>query len=546
MIDLLSDLKVASWADLDQELVRVVLQALAVCTAWKDALCSIPIRFLSLCGGDEGGKLSNWVIQRQPTVLSLQLWECAVRAVTAVAALQGKLELDFAALPCLKSATFCMSCQLERPASISAASALTYLALRTDYTGNDDSALELLRSLPPSVSCLSMDKDWLHGAAGLLGGVTHLEGLDLHAGGAAPWPAADAPVWAGLRAFGGGWSPVNGVRGDKLKALRRASKLEVLQIPLTRPTTEDLDLLTALPALRKLVIYAGHASDPVGSAALSICRQALPLVEVVLDFELHIQLDDLPALTDLSLWEGRFALQASRPAPQLQRLLSRAEHMAVDVAALPCLRSAEISTSCRHERPASIAAATALTYLALQNLRFLEWDPSTLELLRSLPPSVSCLTMREKWPQEAADVLGGLTSLVGLVLDGRGPLPAEGAPLWAGLRALDCSPLAVEDEEGDVPKQPEEVDFRVQALRRASKLEVLQVDLDEPTIHDADLLTSLPALRRLVIPAGLSAAGMSDPAATAMLNVCCRAMPQVEFLLPVYRVRDEEFFKLMW
>ncbi|GAB4813924.1 hypothetical protein N2152v2_000970 [Parachlorella kessleri] len=602
-------------------------EALTVCKAWKEALSSLPIPSLLLRGVEEGGALSNWVIQRQPTVVSLELSKCAVRAVAALAAIQGKgltslkwslpdslhradalprslaalfpnlhnldvtgsvastwlcklgslqslktlsltipkltnaatagaavrfpslpslrdlhlepwsgtpelhiqlddlpalthlglwegtvalqasqpapqlqrltmaaeqLAVDFAALPGLKRATFCTSCQIQRPATITAATALTYLNVFGSPC--DPSALELLRRLPGSVRSLTLEGMWPQAVAGVVGGMTSLVGLELLPDDGAPLPADGAPVWAGLRALWCVYDPLVDEGGDVPKALRQASKLEVLQISLPRPTIQDVDVLASLPALRKLM------------------------------------LDGLPALTELELLDGSVAVLASEPAPQLQRLANDAGQLAVDFAALPGLKSAKLFTACHLERPASIAAATALTYLELTSEY--EWDPSSLELLQSLPPSVRCLSMDKDWPQEAANLVGRMTSLVGLELlqEYASPLPADDAPVWAGLRALQSTQFGEASEGGDVPK----------GLRRASKLEVLEVFLPHPTLRDVDIITSLPALRKLFIR-GRPA---SHPVGSQLLNVLGRAVPQVEVVLNAADSRDEEFFKL--
>ncbi|GAB4813925.1 hypothetical protein N2152v2_000971 [Parachlorella kessleri] len=567
------------------------------------------------------------------------------------------LAVDFAALPGLVSATLAAFCQLQRPASIAAATSLTYLSLRTHGYPCDPSALEMLRSLPP-VSCLTMDKGWPQQAVDLVGNMTSLVGLELRYGGGAPWPADDAPVWAGLRAFKGSWLPRDNERGDVPKALRRASKLEVLQLALDDFTIQDMDFLTSLPALRKLaggcrkqsgcdclgpprlgvlenrhgagtslaaaaqpaVLHELSASEEKRSAYKIInpgltsldwkppgrlhVADALPrafaarfpslrqldlrrlvvastwlcglsslgaLRTLSLGFEgltdaatasatvrfpslpslahlivsvwpgpswLQLQLDDLPALTELKLpgpaggaVRGRVAVQASQPVPKLQRLSSYAAQLAVDFAALPCLKSATFSASCQFEHPASIAAATALTYLSLDGHILDGWRPSALELLRSLPTSVRCISMDGEWPREAADLLGDMTSLVGLEMYQEEPWPADDAPVWAGLRAFGCCLLDIDVRRGDLLK----------GLRQSSKLEVLQVHWDEPTIQFMDVITSLPALRRLSMQYWER---KEDSVTNAWLNVSRRTMPQVEILLNDF-LRCEEFFKLM-
>ena len=71
--------------------------------------------------------------------------------------------------------------------------------------------------------------------------------------------------------------------GVHVQVLRQASQLEVLQVLFERPTLRDLDLLSSLPALRKLVIlHEWRAGDPVINATLRLARLALPQVEVSL------------------------------------------------------------------------------------------------------------------------------------------------------------------------------------------------------------------------------------------------------------------------
>ncbi len=59
-----------------------------------------------------------------------------------------------------------------------------------------------------------------------------------------------------------------------MQALRRASKLEMLDMWVRQPTAQDVDLLTTLPALRKLIVETRQASDPVAVATLTVCRRA--------------------------------------------------------------------------------------------------------------------------------------------------------------------------------------------------------------------------------------------------------------------------------
>ncbi|GAB4817245.1 hypothetical protein N2152v2_004291 [Parachlorella kessleri] len=295
----------------------------------------------------------------------------------------------------------------------------------------------------------------------------------------------------------------------ELSSLRRLESLVLGFLELTNAATAGAAVrFPSLPSLAHLRVHAWSGPP-----------------------ELHVQLDDLPALIELELYDGgRAALQASRPALQLQKLTCTAECLAVDFAALPCLKYGTFSLLCQLEDPATIAVATALTYLELDGRA--EWGPSPLEVLRSLPPSVRCVSMDEQWPQEAADLLGDMTSLVGLQLHHLdvAPLPADDAPVWAGLRAFGSSSLTRNDEGGEVPK----------ALRQSSKLEVLQVSLMHPTIQDIDVITSLPALRKLFVQ-GCRA---RDPDGRSLLNMARRAAPQVEVVLDADDSYGEEFFKL--
>ncbi|GAB4813922.1 hypothetical protein N2152v2_000968 [Parachlorella kessleri] len=136
--------------------------------------------------------------------------------------------------------------------------------------------------LPPSVRCVSVDEQWPQEAADVLGNMTSLVGLELGTGFGPPLLADDAPVWAGLRAFKGSSLAVAEEGGELPKALRRASKLEVLDMWVRQPSAQDVDLLTTLPALRKLFLYTGEASGPASEAILNDCRRAMPQVEVLL------------------------------------------------------------------------------------------------------------------------------------------------------------------------------------------------------------------------------------------------------------------------
>ena len=175
------------------------------------------------------------------------------------------------------------------------------------------------------------------------------------------------------------------------------------------------------------------------------CLTSLELKVGSDDTLVHLQLSELPTLAELDLdgAEGKAALLVSKPAPQLQRLSCWLGGLSVDFATLPGLRAACFASYTELDRAASIAAATALTCLELR-----EWDPdwehsSALELLQSLPPSVSCLGLQGHWAPEAAALVGQLTGLSALALrvgydDDPEPL-AAGAPVWAGLRGFSWS-----------------------------------------------------------------------------------------------------------
>ena len=68
-----------------------------MCSTWKKALSGLPIAYIELLGGETEKELCNWLIQHQPTVVSLCLYSSEVaRDMAAVAALQRKVT---AALP---------------------------------------------------------------------------------------------------------------------------------------------------------------------------------------------------------------------------------------------------------------------------------------------------------------------------------------------------------------------------------------------------------------------------------------------------------------
>ena len=67
----------------------------------------------------------------------------------------------------------------------------------------------------------------------------------------------------------------------------------------------------------------------------------------------------------------------------------------------------------------------------------------------------------------------------------------------------------------------------VQVLRQACQLEALQARLLQPTIHNLDLLASLPALRRLILTHGWR---VSESLREASLSLARRALPHVYVL----------------
>ncbi|GAB4816501.1 hypothetical protein N2152v2_003547 [Parachlorella kessleri] len=144
----------------------------------------------------------------------------------------GLLSADFGALPGLKSMVLGGRMELDQPGSIAGATALTFLELQSRGRENapDPVAQELLSSLPPSVSCLELTGTWTPQAAAL--------GLAL------------------------------------------ASKLEALQAIKHSVSVDELDLITSLPALEKLIILA-LASNDNGAAGRRIVQRALPHVLIL-------------------------------------------------------------------------------------------------------------------------------------------------------------------------------------------------------------------------------------------------------------------------
>ena len=242
-------------------------------------------------------------------------------------------------------------------------------------------------------------------------------------------------------------------------------KLELQFLQVAASWLSELGSLQSLEALR---LVFDSLTDDATTAAAAVRFPLLPslshlVVEVWAGLpELLLQLDDLPALTELELCgaDSRVAVGASQPAPQLQRLDCPLEEVSADLAALQGLTYAFFSATGRLEDAASIACATSLAYLELWG--FGSWSQSALEVLQNLPPSVSCLAIGRTWPQAVVDLVGNMTSIVALQLtyDERpahaaphaAPLPAEGAPLWAHLRALRCDRLCHQDGERDLPE----------------------------------------------------------------------------------------------
>ena len=93
---------------------------------------------------------------------------------------------------------------------------------------------------------------------------------------------------------------------------------------------------------------------------------------------------------------------------------------------------------------------------------------------------------------------------------------------------------------GRLGTPPNLLPFILQVLHQASKLEVLQVFFKQPTIQDMDLLTSFPALRKLIIHHEWQA---SDSLIDATLSLCRRSMPHVEVFDDSYVSCEEDFFR---
>ncbi|GAB4813911.1 hypothetical protein N2152v2_000957 [Parachlorella kessleri] len=394
----------------------------------------------------------------------------------------AELSVDLEMLPGLTAACFAPYTHLDGPASIEAATALARLEL-WDIERHASSALELLCSLPPTLTSLALQGDWPAEAAEVMGQMTGLAALAL----GNSWekelkaPPAEAPDWAGLRAFG--WS-VNGMYGDELnlpQGLRQASRLEALQCHMWRYTMEDTELLCSLPALRKLILTT--------------------------------------AFLRLDGDEGRAALVASEPAPQLRHLVGLAGRLSADFSALPGLGYAALNARQQLDQPASLAAATALTCLELYDsvtYRDYDWD---LKLLQSLPPAVSCLRLHGDWPPETILLLEEMKGLRALALDYWDPkntlLPPVGALLWNRLRAFSWSCCKMYAERYNLP----------QGLRRSSQLEALQACLVKPNTQDMELITSLPGLRKVVIAHDNE--DLDDPHCADARSIVQRALPHV-------------------
>ena len=148
-----------------------------------------------------------------PGLTELELWGGASRVslqasrpapqLRRLTCAAGQAAVSFAALPGLSSASLSASLQLEDAASLAYAPALTRLDLwgQCEWT---QSALEVLRCLPPSVRCLELLGSWPQAAMDLVGGMSGIVGLQLDyrsMADAAPLPAAGAPLWAHLRAL---------------------------------------------------------------------------------------------------------------------------------------------------------------------------------------------------------------------------------------------------------------------------------------------------------------------------------------------------------
>ncbi|GAB4816499.1 hypothetical protein N2152v2_003545 [Parachlorella kessleri] len=202
----------------------------------------------------------------------------------------GRLSADFVTLPGLESVVLGGRMELEQPGSIAAATALTWLGLRYNCHGNDPDpvALELLGSLPPSVSCLELKGSWTAQAAALVGGMRGLAGLALSCWGQGEpiVPPLDARLWAGIQAFSWVTDESNGGGGEPSlpQALARASQLGALQvIKNSAVSVYELDLITSLPALEDLILATRANNDTCGAANRRIAQRAMPYVHVVGD-----------------------------------------------------------------------------------------------------------------------------------------------------------------------------------------------------------------------------------------------------------------------
>ena len=223
---------------------------------------------------------------------------------------------------------------------------------------------------------------------------------------------------------------------DWLLGLGDLQSLEVLELHI-KPSLPPAPAPVQLPPLLRLT---------------SLELNLLPGTEV------QLQLARLPKLAKLRLEgeDGRASLVASQPAPQLRRLVCYVAQLSADFAALPGLASASFDPRQRLDQPASIAAATALTHLKLCDLDDLKQTEWALELLQSLPPSLSCLQLHGEWPLEAALLLGKVPGLRALGLDYWGqneaPLPPADDSLWTRLRAISWSCRIEDGERLTVPQ----------------------------------------------------------------------------------------------
>ncbi|GAB4816498.1 hypothetical protein N2152v2_003544 [Parachlorella kessleri] len=304
------------------------------------------------------------------------------------------------------------------------------------------------------------------------------------------------------------------------------------------------DWVAGLGALKNLVWLELNVKPEEQAAAAAIQLPLLArLTRLVLTVHAsavaHLHLAKLPALSELTLrsaWvsmleeEGRAALLTDEPVHHLHHLdCGGLGRLSADFAALPGLRSMVLGGRMGWDQPRSIAAATALTWLGLQYGDEGDPEPVALEVLSSLPPSVRCLELTGPWTAQAAALVGDMQGLAGLALRswaGEGPpLPPQGAPLWAGLRAFSWI-LDSDEFGGDGPSLP-------QALEQASKLKTLQALVNSVTVYELDLITSLPALENLILatptPEG-GVTGSSDTCGAAVRRIAQRAMPEVQVL----------------